>query len=219
MGKLDPQSPPFDPIPGSSPHPGLIKRANAAHLRENSPRNRRQHNEQGAELNKHRQTSHLAGETGGARRKSVGAEQVVCDSASSSMGSRIAAANQDCSISTSLVRLQRRLHDYDRVFSLRHLFSTIYLSSTVDAKEKSMRASPTNCSFQSRTQERTKERTELTCTSRFSSYTMPHPTSHYTCISQTRILDTLRISPSSTYLNCFYLSISNFPRVCVCVCV
>ena len=34
-------------------------------------------------------------------------------------------------------------HYYDRVFSLMHLSSTIYLSSTMDAKEQSTRESPT----------------------------------------------------------------------------
>ena len=82
---------------------------------------------------------------------------------------------------------------YDRIFSLTHLSSTIHLSPTVDAKEQSTRASPTNCSFQSKTQ----ERTELTCTSHSSSYNTPH----YTRTSQTCTLDTLSISLSSPFLS------------------
>ena len=68
---------PFDPTFGSSPLPGLIKRANAVHLRQKSPSTRRGRNEPGAELDKPRQTSNLPVETGDARRTSVGAEREV----------------------------------------------------------------------------------------------------------------------------------------------
>ena len=142
------------------------------------------------------------------------------------MGSRISAARQDCfhfNVARLGCILQRHLHiqtltRFTIGYFLTHLCSTIYLSSSVDAKEQSMLASPTNCSFQNKTQ----EQTELTCTSHSSSYTMTHPT----CTSQTRTLDILSISPSfpflsvlgctglpampgierSLILNCFYLS-------------
>ena len=70
-GSLISRKAPFDPIFGSSSHLGLIKRANAAHLGQNSPRSRRRRKAAGAELDRPHQT------TDGARRTSVGAEQGV----------------------------------------------------------------------------------------------------------------------------------------------
>ena len=58
IGELNFVGAPFDPMVGSSPRPGLIKRLYAAYSADSYQEHRR---------SKYRQTSDLAGETGGAR--------------------------------------------------------------------------------------------------------------------------------------------------------